>query len=54
MQRSNKTAVTFENAKGVLYYRNGEPITSLLKDGKFEIELEAGEGVFVIPLYEKK
>ena len=52
--RNNKTTITFKNAKGVLYYRNGEPTTELLKGGKFEIELLAGEGVFVIPLYEKK
>ena len=54
MGRKNKTTVTFKDAKGVLYYRNGEPTTVLLEDGKFSIELEAGEGVFVIPLYEKK
>ncbi len=51
--RKNKTELTFQNAQGVLYYRNGEPTTALLKDGKFEIELNAGEGVFVIPLYKK-
>ncbi len=53
LQRKNKTVLTFKEAQGVLYYRNGEPTTGLLKDGKFEIELESGEGVFVIPLYKK-
>ena len=51
--RKNKVTVNFEKAQGVQYYRNGEPTTVLLKDGSFEIELEAGEGVFVIPLYKK-
>ena len=51
--RKNKTTLLFENAKGALYYRNGEPTTVLLEDGKFEIELDSGEAVFVIPLYEK-
>lgn len=51
--RGNKTTITFQNAQGVLYYRKGEPITELLKNGKFEIELESGEGIFVIPLYKK-
>ncbi len=54
LQRKNKTTVTFKDeVQGVLYYRNGEPTTALLNGGKFEIELNAGEGVFVIPLYKK-
>ena len=52
-QRTNEVTLTFEKAQGVLYYRNGEPTTVLLEDGKFEVELEAGEAVFVIPLYKK-
>ena len=53
LERKNKVTVTMKDAGGVLYYRNGEPTTALLENGKFEIELEAGEGVFVIPLYKK-
>ena len=53
LQRSNKVTVTFGEAKGVLYYKDGEPTTALIENGKFEIELEAGEGIFVIPLYQK-
>ena len=53
LERKNKVTVTMQDASGVLYYRNGEPTTALLEKGKFEIELEAGEGVFVIPLYKK-
>ena len=53
MKRGNKVTVTFKEAKGVLYYRNGEPTTEVLDNGKFTIELESGEGVFVIPLYKK-
>ena len=54
MGRTNKTTITFKEAQGVLYYRNGEPVTELLNGGKFEIELNAGEGVFVIPLYKNQ
>ncbi len=53
LERKNKVTVTMQDADGVLYYRNGEPTTALLEKGKFEIELNAGEGVFVIPLYKK-
>ena len=53
MQRKNKVTITMQNAEGLLYYRKGEPTTVLLEKGKFEIELDAGEGVFVIPLYKK-
>lgn len=53
MKRNNKVDLTFKNADGVLYYRNGEPTTVGLKDHKFSIDLESGEGVFVIPLYKK-
>ena len=53
LQRKNKVTITFEKAQGALYYQNGEPTTVLLDEGKFEVELDAGEGVFVIPLYKK-
>ncbi len=51
--RTNKVSITFESAQGVLYYRGGEATTEVLTGGKFEIELNAGEAVFVIPLYKK-
>ena len=51
--RKNKVTITLKDAQGVLYYKEGEPITQALKGGKFEIELNSGEGVFVIPLYKK-
>ena len=53
MKRNNKVELTFEKADGVLYYKNGEPTTSVLTDHKFTIELGSGEGVFAIPLYKK-
>ena len=53
MQRANKVTLTFSEAQGILYYRNGEPTTALLDDGKFVIELNAGEAIFAIPLYKK-
>lgn len=51
--RKNKVKLSFENADGIMYYRNGEPTTQVLENGSFEIELEAGEGIFAIPLYKK-
>ncbi len=51
--RKNKVEITFDKALGVQVYRNGEPTNQVLKDGKFTIELDSGEGVFVIPLYRK-
>ena len=51
--RPNKVTLTFEKAEGAQYYQNGEMKTVLLEDGKFEVELASGEGVFVIPLYKK-
>ena len=53
LKRNNETTITFKEAQGVMYYRDGEPMTAVLKDGKFEIELKAGEAIFVIPLYQK-
>lgn len=50
----NKTEVsmTFEDAKGVIIYRNGQrSLSEDLVDGTFTVTLEAGEGVFVIPVY---
>ena len=53
--RDNKVQVTFENADGLLYYRDGEPNVIVLgKDKVFELNVKAGEGVFVIPVYAKK
>ena len=51
--RKNKVQLTFNDADGVMYYRNGEPTVVELEKHKFNMELEAGEGVFVIPLYKK-
>lgn len=50
----NKTEVnlTFDGAEGLIIYRNG--IRSLSEDlvgGNYNITLNAGEGVFVIPVY---
>ena len=50
---TNKVTMTFDTADGVLYYRNGEPVVEALKNKTFSIDLAAGEGVFVIPLYTK-
>ena len=49
----NKVTMNFKDADGVLYYKDGEPIVEVLKNKKFTIDLEAGEGVFIIPLFKK-
>lgn len=51
--RKNDVSFTFENADGVLMYRNGEPQVIGLRNREFSLTLEAGEGVFIIPLYKK-
>ena len=52
--RANKTSITFEKADGVLYYRNGESIVEGLgKDKILTLDVDAGEGIFIIPLYKK-
>jgi hypothetical protein len=53
IKRDNKVTMTFENADGVLYYRNGEPMVEGLANKTFTIDLKPGEGVFIIPVYKK-
>ena len=53
IKHTNKVTMKFENADGVLLYRNGDPTTIGLKDKTFTIDLEAGEGVFIVPLNKK-
>ena len=43
----------FEDADGILYYRDGDPIVEVLQNKTFNIDLKPGEGVFMIPLYKK-
>ena len=47
---STQVEMTFENAEGVIIYRNGERTLVECTDGKLSITLSAGEGVFVIPV----
>lgn len=42
----------FEDAKGVIIYRSGIQTILPTEKGEITIPLEAGEGVFVIPLYD--
>lgn len=46
----NSVTVTFKKAEKAIAYIKGEETTIDLKDGTYTFELEAGEGVFVIPL----
>jgi hypothetical protein len=43
----------FENADGILYYRNGERFVEVLKEKTFTVDLKSGEGIFMMPLYKK-
>ena len=47
---SNKIAIDFKDTDAVVYYREGEYNLADVKNGRFEIELGAGEGVFAIPV----
>ena len=53
IKHTNKVTMKFEDADGVLMYRNGDPTTIGLTDKTFTIDLDAGEGVFIVPLYKK-
>jgi len=53
IDHTNKVQIEFDKADGVMYYRDGDPIIEALKDKTFTIDLKAGEGVFIIPLYKK-
>lgn len=47
-----EVSMTFDGAKGVIIYRNGQrSLSEDLVNGQFTVTLEAGEGVFVIPVY---
>lgn len=47
---SNTVTVEFKETSKVLAYINGEEQTVTPEDGKYTFELEAGAGVFVIPI----
>ena len=53
IKHNNKVTMTFDKADGVLYYKDGDPVVAGLKNKTFTIDLEPGEGVFIIPLYKK-
>jgi len=46
----DKVEIDFNDADAVIFYREGEYNLVELTDGHFEIELDAGEGVFAIPV----
>lgn len=47
---SNSVTVTFKKASKAIAYINGEETEITLKNGTYTFELEAGGGVFVIPI----
>lgn len=49
---SNTVSVEFNQAKGVMMYRDGIEIVLKTNGNKIDIPLQPGEGVFVIPLNE--
>ncbi len=53
IKHNNKVTMTFDKADGVMYYRDGDPYVVGLKNKTFTVDLEPGEGVFIIPLYKK-
>lgn len=52
LNKSNRVEISFNKADKALIYVKGEEQTIDLKDGSYTFDLEAGEGVFVIPLYQ--
>lgn len=46
----NKIEIQFYDTDAVIYYRHGQYNLAETEGGKFEIELEAGEGIFAIPV----
>ena len=53
LTHTNKVSVEFDDADGLMYYRDGEPKIEVLENKTFNIDLKPGEGVFMIPLYKK-
>ena len=47
---SDDVNITFKDANRALVYRNGERTVYALKNGKLNLRLAAGEGVFIIPV----
>lgn len=50
LNKANSVTVTFKQATKAMIYVKGEEKTVDLTDGSYTFELEAGEGVFAIPL----
>ena len=46
----DEVSLTFRDANRALVYRNGERTVYVLQDGVLDLTLEAGEGIFVIPV----
>ena len=46
----NKISIKFKNCDSVIYYREGNYNIIDVKNGLFELEFDAGEGIFVIPV----
>lgn len=54
LEKTAKTTFKFDSKyKGVKVYQDGKSTVSLLDDGKLDLSIKPGEGVFVIPLLAK-
>ena len=49
-REKSKVCLSFADATKAVCYVKGKPVTKDLAGGKLELELDAGEGVFVIPV----
>ncbi len=49
-KKTDKVTISFYKASKALAYINGEEKTITLKDGSYTFDIEAGQGVFVIPI----
>lgn len=47
---SSRVSLEFKNANRAIVYRNGEKVIYEVKDNKLKLDLEPGEGVFMIPV----
>ena len=49
LNRNNKITLTVKNATNAIVVKNGRETIEKIKNGKLELTLSAGDGVFVIP-----
>ena len=50
LNKTNKVSIEFKHASKAIVYINGNRIEKDIIDGKFDMDIEPGNGAFVIPL----